>query len=206
METRSPEKTGNSPEERIAELQEALQVRNSRKRRPRRLLRYLLYLALLSTVVSSFTMARYVSKGTATAQARIAALVSNVQVNFDKNLEDLLPGQTTQFTFIVANFDGDKVCETDMDYEIQVTSTGNLPLTFDLIPDEKPSTEGGYNALTGALTEGKAVGGKLPHSGTGKVSHGYTLQITWPETETDAAYSGKVDLVTVSVSSQQVKG
>ncbi len=206
METRSPEETESSPEERIAELQEALQVRNSRKRRPRRFLRYLLYLALLSTVVSSFTMARYVSKGTAVAEARVAALVSNVQVKFEQNLENLLPGQVTEFSFIVANFDGDRVCDTDMDYQIQVTSTKNLPLTFELIPDEKPSTEGGYNALTGPLTDGKAVGGKLPHSGTGKVSHVYKLKITWPETETDAAYSGKVDLVTVSVSSQQVKG
>lgn len=206
MEKKNPEETNSSQQERIAQLQEALQVRNSRKRRPRGILRILLYLALLSTVVSSFTMAKYVSKGTAVAQARVAALVSNVQVNFEKNLEDLLPGVATELTFIVANFDGDKVCETDMDYEIQVTSTNNLPLTFELIPDEAPSTEGGYNAFAGPLTDGKAVGGKLPHSGTGKVSHGYKLRITWPEAKTDAAYSGKVDLVTVSVSSVQVKG
>ncbi len=169
-----------------------------------RLIRWLALAVLVTSLAVSGTMARYSSRFGAQVSMQVAAFAGGGEVNFDVALEGMAPGDTRTVQFKVRNYEGEQGCDAQMAYEIQVETTGNLPLTFSLL-GEDPGDSSANSALVGALDSSlKAVGGKLPVTSLeGKREHSYQLSVYWPSGETDVDYSHEIDMVSVTVAAIQ---
>lgn len=182
-----------------------------KKRERPRLLRWLLYLALVTTVIASATLAKFASTADAGLKAVVASFVSGTTMDVDVPLDGMAPGVQQEMTFVVTNYEDHRDNEVLLGYEIQVETTGNLPLTFSLA-GEKKNADGSADAdvassaLTGALNgDLLATGGKLPPvSISGKKMHTYKLTVLWPLDKNDADYSDEIDRVTVKISTKQL--
>lgn len=163
---------------------------------------YLLYLSLAGTLIFGVTYARYSSTVTGTGTAEVAALEMNTTLDLTDRLQDLVPGQPRTIEFKVTNFHGGLVSEVTQEYSVTVTTTGNLPLEFELTPPET-GAEGTYaaEASSGASTV-TWRGGSLPYGAA--TTHAYTLTVTLPSGQA-AGYADEIDLVTLTIDAQQAK-
>lgn len=85
-----------------------------------------------------------------------------------------------------------------------------MPLEFELIGAKQTDDENEGSALAGELDSTlKAEGGCLPiaddEENGGRLQHSYELKVTWPQGKTDDDYSKEIDMVTVTVTTVQVK-
>lgn len=169
-------------------------------------LRYLAYLVLVTAVITSTTLARFAANVDVGATSGIAAFVSGTEVTLELGTQGpLSPGETQKIEFRVSNTENGKTCEVPLDYEIQVETTGNLPLSFELVSGSVIDEEMEDNAAVGSLDQTlNATGGKLPSARTGgAVTHAYTLEITWPRDENAEEYSHEIDRLAVVVTTEQ---
>lgn len=175
-----------------------------------KIIRYLLYIALVTTIVTSVSLARYASSQDIYAKGLVASLATGSTTRIDVPLDDMYPGMSEKTVrFNVVNYSGDKVSEVAMDYEIQIETTGNLPLAFSLRGDKQSGDSDPNSLLVGTMDPDtrKAVGGRLPIAGAGqKTEHTYQLTVTWPETEASVDYSKEIDMLTIRVNAAQVDG
>lgn len=178
---------------------------NKERSRKSRLLPYLLLAVLVTSLFSTGTLAKYKSMFSGSVEMQVAAFAGGGKADFAVTLDEMVPGSTNTMQFTVQNFDGEQGCDVALEYEIQIETTGNLPLTFGLIGiNDNESASSLVGGLDSTL---KATGGKLPFvSGTeNKTAHKYELNITWPEGETDEDYSNEIDMVSVTVTTVQAK-
>ncbi len=175
-----------------------------------RLIKYLLLALLATTAAASGTLAKYASTYSGGTVLKVAGFAGGGVINFDVALEGMSPGEDPPRTvdFAVQNYEGDNVCDVRMNYEIQVETTGNLPLTFSLVGEKEQNDSDPASVLAGALDENlKAVGGALPpasaEAGGGKRRHSYQLVVNWPADRADGDYSQEIDMVTVTVTAVQ---
>lgn len=157
---------------------------------------YLIYGVLVTMLVSTATMSGYLTTVSGRGTASVALVGTSVnRLEFDTEIK---PGSNSELNFEVLNYVGDIVSEVNLDYSIEVTSTGNLPLTFSLSAD---------NAVNYALTpdgDKKWSGGLLTHGS--KKAHTYTLLVTWDDSSQEnksAELSAEIELVTVMLVAKQ---
>ncbi len=170
--------------------------------------RYLLYLLLVTSVITSASLAKYTSHADTSVNGTLAAFVTDATINLQIPLSDMLyPGSTVDTSFTVTNFQGEQGSEVPLEYGIQVETTGNLPLRFSLRGEEIIEGEKAGGTLASPLDEKLcASGGKLPSMAVGgHVTHSYVLSVEWPETEADQDYSSEIDRVSVKITTTQAK-
>lgn len=171
---------------------------------------YLLYLGLVTSLILSMTLARYASTAAGAGTATVAAMAGGGQPvgePISMLLDNMSPGcEDKNLKFQVVNYSGGTVSEVAMDYEITVSTTGNLPLRFTLrveAPEgEAENTIPGGEILTGGATTQTLSGGFFPLEGRMQ-EHTYTLTATWPAEESSAEYADEIDLVTITVEARQ---
>lgn len=170
-----------------------------------RLLCYLALAVLVTSLAATGTLAKYSSLFSADASMEVAAFAGGGTINFDVDLENISPGSTKTVQFTVQNYDAEQACEVALNYEIQVETTGNLPLSFQLLGKREAGDTSADSVLAGSLDDTlKAAGGKLPiASEGGRKQHTYELSMTWSQGETDEDYSKEIDMVTVTVTTVQ---
>ncbi len=183
----------------------------TQRKKHSRLWVYLLYLGLVTSLILSVTLARYASTVEGAGVAAVAAMAGDAAFSggtIEMPLEDLHPGEAAQpLEFKVVNYSGEVVSEVAMDYQIEIETTGNLPLDFTLtpVPAEGGGTDdmisGGAILRNGAVTE-TLSGGAFPLTGN-KQEHTYRLSAQWPADMSEAGYAYEIDLVTVTVKAQQ---
>lgn len=162
----------------------------------------LLYLALVTSLILSVTLARYASGMSGTGTATVAAMAGDASSTLQMSLDRMTPGgEGKELKFQVVNFTDNAVSEVALDYQITVTTTGNLPLTFHLTADTAEHTVSGGTVLSGVKSQ-TLTGGAFPLTGE-KQAHTYTLTASWPPSANDGGYSQEIDLVTVRVEAKQ---
>lgn len=93
---------------------------------------------IIALVQITRTAARYASKVSAEKQVDVAFYVMDGSFQDDTRLilEDILPSDSTyDYTFTVSNNNGTKRTEVAMEYDIIVTATTNMPLTYTIEKD-----------------------------------------------------------------------
>lgn len=170
-------------------------------------LRYLVYLVLVTTVISSTTLARFATRESVSSGATIAAFVFGSNLDLDLGAQGALaPGETKTIYFSVTNSENGTICEVPVDYEMQIETTGNLPLKFSLTGQKVGSeTDDSLSTLAGPLDEKLcAKGGKLPSARTGgETIHRYTLNMSWPQDKKAQEYSREIDHLSVKIKTTQ---
>lgn len=174
-------------------------------------IRWLACALLIITLVTGVTYSRYITTVTGTGSAEVARIeMSGQMTNSETSLDlsNLKPGETKIIQFSVVNYSGtdQRVSDVAQQYSIEVISTGNLPLTFELKSEAVTDPQGkAAEPWSGALTGGTpiktAANGEFPHST--KSTHTYTLTVKWPKDKNSVQYTDEVDMVTLYVESKQ---
>ncbi len=176
-----------------------------KSRKKVKIIRYLLYLVLVTSVITSVSLAKYTAKTDGGASAPIAAFVTDTSLTLKLPLaENLYPGFSQDINFDVTNFEGDNSSQVPLNYEMWLETTGNLPLTFALTGQKAEDDASGAVAQADPNDSLHFTGGKFPSSlKEGKKTHTYTLKIEWPEGENDADYSKEIDQVSIKIKTTQ---
>ena len=105
----------------------------------KRLRKFLIILLLIAIIIGAIilirnTLARYESNATSEKDVDVAFMI--VDNTFDSNeilIDNIYPADTTyDYTFNVSNFINNKKAETDLSYDIVLTTTTNLPLEYQI--------------------------------------------------------------------------
>lgn len=179
-----------------------------------RLLRYLVFLALITSLIASGTLAKYAAEVQGGVSLQVASFAAEGTADFTVHLENVSPSPESFGTvqFAVRNYEAEESSQVQLNYTIKVETTGNLPLTFSLQKLNEPETEDPNNRFAGALVQKageasvwEAAGGVLPtvETDSDKTQHKYLLSAAWTTGETSEDYSHEIDMVTVTVTTQQ---
>ena len=99
----------------------------------------LIIISLLIVIIFVFiqirnTLARY--ETTATTERNVDVAFWMIDTSFASNrilISEIYPSDTPyEYTFTVSNFNGTKRAETDLEYEIVLTTTTNLPFEYEI--------------------------------------------------------------------------
>lgn len=109
----------------------------------KRLRKIIIILFLIVGIIVVFakikdTLARYASKVNAEKKVDVAFYLIDSSFEDDARLilDDILPSETAyEYTFTVSNSNGVKISETTMEYDVIMTATTNLPLTYTIEKD-----------------------------------------------------------------------
>ena len=152
------------------------------------------------------TLARYETTTTTQRDVDVAFwIVDNSFKSERLIIDDIYPKDTAyEYQFTVSNFNGNKIAETDMEYDIILTSTTNLPLKYEisrngttytnlqqeLITDADGTVykkikfgteENPYPLIMDTVTEEKNENGSLTGKYVkGKITDTYILKVTFP--------------------------
>lgn len=137
-------------------------------------------LTLFSMHLTSGLYARYTSSASGSDSARVARFdVTADELSFSETIPaEIAPGESNKQTINVKNNS-----ETAIRYTISVENiTDNLPLTF--------SVGGDANSQTLELDAGKTAD--------------CAVTVSWPDTSDALKYMGMVDLITVTMTAEQI--
>ena len=106
------------------------------KKKIRKCLVILLLIVIIVAVIILIrnTLARYETTATSDKDVDVALWIVDNSFNSDRLLiKDIYPSDTAfTYTFTVSNFSDTKKAETDLDYELVLTTTTNLPLEYEI--------------------------------------------------------------------------
>ena len=80
-----------------------------------------------------YTLSRFKTEARGDAVMEIAFFIANDEYTREEiTLTDMKPGDEYSYTFSVSNYDGDDRAEVNLSYFVEVVSTTNLPLEYEL--------------------------------------------------------------------------
>lgn len=170
----------------------------------------IIFLSMLCFLVIGFglTYSFFYSSSGSSIDQKIAGLVFNAKnkENLELVLNDLLPGDTKEYEFSVANISEEKVSDVTVEYELSLETYHFLPLVIELYKVDKEETliltcvekpERNENNELVCTTETQ----ELIHS-EGKLDN-YKLKVTFDKKYNDAIYSNLIDSIEIKIRSWQ---
>lgn len=131
------------------------------------------------------------------------------------NLASLLPQDDAYtFEFSIGNEAGGEIAETDLEYELTLRTTTNLPLTYELYMNEYYTDEGATNIIKDNTVDYDENGTYFRTMTTDKitlsykegVTNLYQLVVYFPENYNQEMYQDIIELLAINVNGQQVTG
>lgn len=107
----------------------------------------LIIIIIFAAIQIRKTLARYETTTTTDGNVDVAFWVVDNSFKSERLvIDDIYPKDTSyEYTFTVSNYTtgilGDKIAETDMEYDIILTATTNLPLTYTLVKNGTTCTD-----------------------------------------------------------------
>ncbi|MFI3141215.1 MAG: hypothetical protein R3Y27_02780 [Clostridia bacterium] len=164
----------------------------------------LMYIILITALVSTTTLSRYLTQ---TAGGDTSVLASAVLDEYAVvvPLSGIVPGGTYEYIFAVTNEENGVVCDVTQDYSLTITGTNNLPLILTLsafnYEDDEVIEETDIHAIEQDDDSSVFSGGEFQH--TDKEVHYYQLTVYWDENEADWNLSKEIELITITADSWQ---
>lgn len=173
----------------------------------------LLGAVLLTSHAVSGAMAKYTTAGSSSDEARVALFGHSETITFMSTwpgTTGFVPGATSSATLTVTNAKNGQVSEVAQSYEIEIVTSGNLPLHYELVRkagngkvDDTPIgsfDESSNNAShTFEITDGSATF----EPGVSREDK-YQILVSWPGTKKEASYSNRPDFVQVNINVKQI--
>lgn len=185
----------------------------------RRLYAKLVILVLCFLIIARIfvlVLSKYESISNSYANVDIAFYLFNEDYKtMTLNLASLLPQDNAYtFEFSIGNQAGEEIAEVDLEYELSLRTTTNLPLTYELymnqaytdsgatnIIKENTVTQDEYGTYFRTMTTDKII---LPYT-EGKTNL-YQLVVYFPEDYDQEKYQDIIELLEINVKGQQVTG
>ncbi|MGN1352301.1 MAG: hypothetical protein ACI4VE_06005 [Clostridia bacterium] len=98
----------------------------------------LVFVLILLIKMISFTYSKYESRANTKPNIIVAFYVLNKDYqSMNLNLDELFPREEPYiYTFSISNTKGQKRCQTDLEYELSIKTTTNLPITYELYKNQ----------------------------------------------------------------------
>lgn len=169
----------------------------------------LLIILIIVSIAVPITYSKFQSMGTSNSDIKAAFYVLGTSYQSeDIKLDNIIPSNDIyNYTFSVSNNDGKDRCETDMEYTIKITTTTNLPLSYNLYKNNDSTS-----VIESEVIEADEYGTyfKKITSTTERFSHQqdetntYKLTIVFPEEYNTVEYQNIVEGINLSIDSKQV--
>lgn len=131
------------------------------------------------------------------------------------NLASILP-QNNAYTyeFLIGNQVGEDIAEVDIEYELTLRTTTNLPLTYELYMNELYTDQGTTNIIKENTIDLDKDGTYFRTMTTDKIFLKYTegktnlyqLVVYFPENYNQENYQDIIELIEINVNGQQITG
>lgn len=163
---------------------------------------WLAYLLVASLIATGVTFSGYVTQAHGADSARVAVMASNVTTIVSGKI---VPGETLNFDFTVANYEEDLVCEVAQKYTIEsIRLLSNLPVNGE---DQENLTD-----ITFSIQEKKGENQyesiTLPYEGTfaagEKFSKSFRVTASWPDAAFTEEMSFEIDAIEITVNAEQL--
>ena len=98
----------------------------------------LVFVLILLIKMISFTYSKYESRANTKPNIIVAFYVLNKDYqSMNLNLDELFPREEPYiYTFSISNTKGQKRCQTDLEFELSIKTTTNLPITYELYKNQ----------------------------------------------------------------------
>lgn len=183
----------------------------------RRLYAKLVILVLCLLIIARIfvlVLSKYESISNSYANVDIAFYLLNEDFqSMSLNLASLLPQDNAYtFEFSVGNQEGTNVAEVDLEYELTLRTTTNLPLTYELYMNESYTDEGATNIIIDNSVAYDDDGTYFRTMTTDKITLSYKegttnlyqLVVYFPADYKQEKYQDIIELLEINVNGQQV--
>ena len=104
---------------------------------------------LIITRLFVLVLAKYESISNSNANVDVAFyLLKDDYKKMTTSLDSILPQDDVYvYTFSIGNEDGEQKAEVDLEYELKIRTTTNLPLTYELYMNQKYTDSGAKNII-----------------------------------------------------------
>ena len=177
---------------------------------------FLILVFILLINIMPVTFSKYQSIGTGNINSNIAFyLLESTYVTEQVKLNDLVPSDNPYvFNFTIGNQRDDDVSEVDIEYVLQIITTTNLPLRYELYKNCDFLDNSSVNLITEANTEisQDEYGTYFQKFNieteylyySEPLTNEYTLVVYFDKSNNDAKYQGMVEGVKISIDSKQI--
>ena len=172
----------------------------------------ILIIFIILLIIVPITYSKFQSHAKSNADVKTAFYIidsnsENKQIILDKMIPQDEP---YTYNFIVANNNGEKRCETNMEYTLTITTTTNLPLTYKLYLNEKYTDLNSKNIIISEETAPDDDGtyfktiktNKLTFSHEKDESNIYQLVVEFPKQYNTTDYQDSVEAIIINVDSK----
>ena len=169
----------------------------------------LLIILLVLTVIVPITYSKFQSIVSSDSNIKTAFYVLETSYQSkDIKLDNIVPSNDLYvYTFTVSNTNGKERCETDMEYVIKITTTTNLPLTYNLYLNDEET-----NIIASETIEPDEYGTyfKKITTTTREFTYQkdetdtYKLVVKFPEEYNTPEYQNIVEGINISIDSKQI--
>lgn len=171
---------------------------------------------LIITRLFVLVLAKYESISNSNANVDVAFyLLKDDYKKMTTSLDSILPQDDVYvYTFSIGNEDGEQKAEVDLEYELKIRTTTNLPLTYELYMNQKYTDSGAKNIIKEnniALDEDGTYfrtittnNEKLSYK-EGKTNL-YQLVIHFPKQYDTENYQNIIELIEITVNAHQITG
>lgn len=172
----------------------------------------LLGAVLVTSHAVSGAMAKYTTAATSSDEARVALFGHDEAINFGgtwPGSTGFVPGASSSVGLYISNFKDDEVSEVTQTYEIQVVTSGNLPLRYEL---HKKDGDGKVDTtVIDSFTESSSttshtfkITGSTTFEAGVRSEAKYQILAIWDAAQNSASYSGRPDFAQVNINVKQI--
>lgn len=164
--------------------------------------------------IFTLTLSKYESNSNANADIDIAFyLLKEDYKTMNLNLGKIVPRQEPYiYTFEITNEENGNVAETDIEYSLEIKTTTNLPLSYELYMNEDYTDSNSRDIITSDKSEKDEDGTYFKSLKTDNqilihstpISNIYTLVIYFPKEYNTEEYQDLIDSIEIHVNSKQL--
>lgn len=163
-------------------------------------------------IVSTFSKYKSEASSNPNIQTALYLLKEDYQ-SMNLNLNSMIPGTTPYvYTFSIANNDGVNRVETNLEYNLKIKTTTNLPLEYELFLNEDYQNPSSTNIIKTNIVEQDADGTYFRKIDTDKKNFGfianeqnvYTLVVYFDIQYNNINYQNIIESVEIEIDSKQV--
>lgn len=172
-------------------------------------------LCLITAIILLYiTMSKYESSSTSTANIEVAFYILDTDYkSMNINLSSINPRvEPYIYTFTISNNDGKNRTQTALEYDLDIKTTTNLPLSFELYMNENYNDTNATNIITKDNVEQDEYGTYFRKISTQTKQFGfkknetntYYLVVYFPEIYKSIEYQDIIEAVQINVNSKQI--
>lgn len=183
------------------------------KKRIIQILILILVLILLIRIIS-LTISKYESSATSDPAIQVAFYVLNRDYQtMNLKLDSLFPrDEPYTYYFSISNSNGEKTCETDMEYDLSIRTTTNLPIEYELYKNDKYTNATAQNIIktNDIIQDDDGTYFRTITTDTETFSYKeakkntYQLVVKFPEKYNTINYQDIIEAIEITVDSKQI--